>query len=114
MPSVRSLAACVMAEELLNLIMNDGSRHFGDLPQTALWHELRNHIERLDGAAITDFITDNVTEAWIDFAYRGHRFSVNDQFGDYWFFVDNPECPDDILRAVLSHCELLLGGRRKA
>jgi hypothetical protein len=95
-------------EELLNITMNDGSRQFGALPQTVLWEELRDHIEELGGATVTDFITDHVTEAWIDFSYGGHRFSVNDQFGEYWFFVENPNCPDEILRAVLSHCELLL------
>lgn len=114
MPGVRLLVTCVMAEKLLSMIMNDGSRHFGDLPQTVLWYELRDHIERFDGAAVTGFVTDHVTEAWIDFSYRGYQFSVNDQFGDYWFFVDNPECPDKILEAVLSHCEVLLGSGRKA
>ena len=99
-----------MGEKLLDLIMNDGSRHFGELPQTVLWYELRDHIESLEGATVTNFITDNVTEAWLDFAYRGYLFSVNDQFGGYWFFVDNPKCPDDILEAVLSHYRLLLGG----
>ena len=98
-----------MAEGFLSIVMNDGSRHFGELPQTVLWYELRDHIEVLEGASVTDFVTDHVTEAWIDFSYRGHRFSVNDQFGDYWFFVEDPNCPDEILRAVLSHCELLLG-----
>ena len=107
----RSARCLMMVEELLNLTMNDGSHHFGDLPQTVLWYDLRDHIESLSGAVITDFVTDNVTEAWIDFAYRGYRFSVNDQFGDYWFFVDDPKCPDDILQAVLSHCKLLLGNR---
>jgi hypothetical protein len=95
--------------ELLNIETNDGSRHFGDLPQTVLWHRLRNHIQTLDGAEVTAFITDNVTEAWIDFSYRGHCFSVNDQFGAYWFFVKDPSCPDEILEAVLAHCELVLG-----
>src|SRR5678815_2509285 len=95
--------------QLLSTIMNDGSRHFGNLPQSVLWHELRDHISRLEGAVLTDFVTDNVTEAWIDFTYRGCRFSVNDQMGDYWFFVDRPICPDAVLQAVLSHCELLLG-----
>src|SRR6266498_2065978 len=98
-----------MSEALLNVIMNDGSRKFGELPQTVLWYELRDRIQRLDGADITGFLTDDVTEAWIDFTYRGCRFSVNDQFGGYWFFVDSPKCPDDILEAVLSHCQLLLG-----
>jgi len=98
-----------MVLKLLTIEMNDGSRHFGDLPQTVLWHQLRNHIEQLAGAEVTHFVTDNVTEAWIDFSFRGHRFSVNDQFGAYWFFVNDPTCPDEILEAVLSHCEFLLG-----
>jgi hypothetical protein len=97
-----------MESELLTLIMNDGSRQFGELPQIVLWQELRDHITRLDGAEVTGFITDNVTEAWIDFSYRGYLFSVNDQFGNYWFFVDDPKCPDEVLKAVLSHCKLLL------
>ena len=97
-----------MAAELLNIIMKDGSRHFGDLPQSILWHQLRDHIESLEGAKVTGFITDNITEAWIDFSYCGHHFSVNDQFGEYWFFVDNPACSDEILEAVLHHCGLVL------
>jgi hypothetical protein len=97
-----------MPTELLNIIMNDGGRHFGDLPQSILWHQLRNHLEGLKGAKVTNFITDNITEAWIDFSYCGQRFSVNDQFGSYWFFVENPKCSDRILEAVLRHCELVL------
>ena len=100
-----------MAEELFNIIMNDGSRHFGDLPQSILWNPLRDHIEALDGAKVTGFITDNITEGWIDFSFRGYRFSVNDQFGDYYFFVDDPKCPDEILESVLHHCGVLLSRR---
>jgi hypothetical protein len=98
-----------MAVKLLNIEMNDGSRHFGDLPQTLTWYQLRIHIKKLDGAKVTGFITDHVTEAWIDFSYRGHCFSVNNQFGAYWFFVNDPNCPDEILAAVVSRCEVLLG-----
>jgi hypothetical protein len=103
-----------MVEELLNFIAHNGSRQFGELPKTVLWYELRDHIEKLDGAAISDFLTDNVTEAWIDFTYCGYRFTINDQWGDYWFFVDEPSCPDEILKSILSHCKGLLGERRKA
>lgn len=98
-----------MAGKLLSIVMHDGSRHFGALPQTVIWYELRDHIGRLSGAVVTAFVTDHVTEAWIDFSYRGHYFSVNDQSSDYWFFVDDPDCPAEILWAVLAHCELLLG-----
>jgi hypothetical protein len=97
-----------MAAKLFNITMNDGSRHFGDLPESLGWYQLRKHIEHLDGAQVTDFITDNITEVWIDFAYRGHQFSINNQFGEYWFFVENPQCSDEVLQAVLDHCELVL------
>ena len=97
-----------MAAKLINITMNDGSRHFGDLPASIGWHQLCKHIGRLDGAQLTDFITDNITEAWIDFTYRGHQFSINNQFGQYWFFVDNAQCSEETLKAVLEHCELVL------
>jgi hypothetical protein len=88
--------------------MHDGSRQFANLPQTVLWYELRDHMATLPGVNITGFVTDNVTEGWIDFAYRRHEFSINDQFGDYWFFVKDPSCPDEILRSVVVHCRALL------
>ena len=97
-----------MAEQLLNLIMRDGSRHFGDLPQTKLWHEVRDHVGQLHRAVLTQFVADHVTEAWIDFTYKGHAFSINDQFGDYWFFVRDPQCPDETLREVIRHFQRLL------
>ena len=97
-----------MAERLANMIMNDGSRYFGSIPQTVLWYDMRDHVGTLPGAEITGFVTDDVLEAWIDFTYRGHNFSINDQYGEYWLFVDDPGCPDDILWAVLAHCELLM------
>ena len=97
---------------LLNIAMHDGSRQFGELPETASFEELRNHVETLVGAHVTDFITDGIVEAWIDFDFRGHHFSVNNQFGDYWFFVQGPQAGDEILDAVLAHCRSLLGRER--
>jgi len=93
-----------MAEQLLNIIMHDGSRHFADLPESASWEKLQEHIALLSGVTDTKMTTDHVTEAWIDFNFRGHKFSVNNQFGNYWFFVEDPETPDEILAAVLDHC----------
>jgi hypothetical protein len=93
--------------------MNDGSRHFGGLPETydverPQWHAIREHVARLSGATLAGFVTDEVTEAWIDFDWRGHRFSINDQLGEWWFFVADPTCDDDTMRAVLDHFEALL------
>ena len=88
--------------------MHDGSRNFTDLPLSRDWYEVRDHVSALTGAILTGFVTDDVTEAWIDFSYRGHRFSINNQYGDYWFFVDDPACPDEILTLVRSHWASLL------
>ena len=93
---------------LLHTRMNDGSRQFGELPQRVLWYEMRDHLLRLPGVKLTSFVCDGVTEAWIDFTFGGHVFSINDQFGDYWFFVSDPECPESLLRSVLDHFEQIL------
>src|ERR1044072_6001962 len=102
-----------MSHALLNIIAHDGSRQFGELPQSVSWNKLRRHIKRLDGVTDVSLLTDNVIEGWIDFNFRGHDFSVNNQFGDYWFFVKDPQSPDDVLETVLSHCRNLLGDERQ-
>ena len=88
--------------------MHDGSRHFASLPESCSWVALRRHIERLPGAAVTKYISDDVTEMWLDFSFRGHPFTVNNQFGEFWFFTSDPACSDYTLRAVVEHCESLL------
>ena len=93
---------------IYDMRMNNGSRHFASLPQTVLWYVVRDHVNKLPGAALTGFICDDITEAWIDFTYLEHKFSINDQFGDYWFFVEEPSCPNEILEKVLTHFEGLL------
>jgi hypothetical protein len=92
--------------------MHDGSRHFADLPESCSWGKLRKHIERLSGAKATDYVADNATEMWLDFSFRGHAFTVNNQFGDFWFFVRDPACPNDILVEVVEHCESLIPPRQ--
>jgi hypothetical protein len=88
--------------------MCDDSRKFVELPETVFFDVLRDYAAKLKGTRITDFITDWVTEVWLDFEYRGHEFSVNDKFGDYWFFVEDPNCPDEILHEVAKHFRRLL------
>lgn len=102
-----------MTARIFDMRMNDGSRHFASLPETydvehPQWHALRERVALLSGAELTSFVTDDVTEAWIDFAYRGHHFGINNQQGDWWFFVDDPQCPDDVLREVVDHFEVFL------
>ena len=109
---VRRLRTSPVRTALTNFPMHDGSRKFAELPEACSWEEFRQHIQRLSGAVITDYDTDHITEMWLDFSFRGHTFSVNNQYGDFWFFVSDPSCPDDILIAVIEHCEPLLPARR--
>jgi hypothetical protein len=96
------------APRLTNNIMHDGSRCFLSLRPVADRYAVRDHVARLDGAELTGFLTDDVTEAWIDFRYAGHEFNINDSPGDYWFFVADPACPDSILEAVAAHFSQIL------
>ena len=97
--------------ELLNVRAHDGSRQFAAFPQNASWRRLRKHLKALPGLTLGEFLTDSVAEGWLDFTYDGHSFTVNDQFGEYWFFVDDPATPDDVLRRVMEHCESILRAR---
>jgi len=92
---------------LSNTIMRDGSRCFLELRPNASWYAIRDHVAKLKGAELTNFVTDGVTEAWIDFGYSGHAFSINDSPGDYWFFVKDPSCDESILNEVVRHFSLL-------
>jgi len=95
--------------QLIDIRMHDGSRHFLTLPESEPWRVLRDHLALLSGVEVTDFLTDGVTEAWIDFAFSNHCFTANSQFGEYWFFVNDPSCPAEILNQVARHCVQLLG-----
>jgi hypothetical protein len=97
-----------MFSDLLENKMNDGSRHFADLPEVVFFDDFADYVEELDGAEIVEFLTDGVVEMWLDFEFRGHKFSVNNQFGDYWFFVEDSDCPEEILFEVIDHFRLLL------
>lgn len=95
--------------QLIDLSMHDGSRHFGSLPECFPFEELRDHLTKLPGTKVTSFVSDGVTEAWIHFKYQQHTFAGNTQLGEWWFFVDDPTCSDEVLWAVLNHCAKKLG-----
>ncbi|MBK7580741.1 MAG: hypothetical protein IPI67_11095 [Myxococcales bacterium] len=97
-----------MSSRLIDLRMADGSRHFGDLPETSDWERLPQAVAQLPGARLTRFLTDDVTEAWLDFEYLGASFSINNQHAQWWFFVSDPACPDEALLQVLDHFERTL------
>ena len=61
---------------------------------------------------VTDFVTDGIVEAWIDFTVEGERFTVNNQFGEFWFFVSNPSADEILLGRVILYCTDFLGAPR--
>ena len=87
--------------KLKNDIMADGSRLFLQLPQTYPPSSLLRQIVRL-GGTITAFVSDEITgETWIDFGYKGWKFSIHNPYGEYWFFAENSECPEAILQSMI-------------
>jgi hypothetical protein len=92
-----------MLNDFLETKMNDGSRHFVDMPAVVFFDDFYDHTEKLEGAEITEFIINGVVEMRLDFEFREHNFSVTNQLGDYCFFVENPGCPEEILLEVIAH-----------
>ncbi|NNE98238.1 MAG: hypothetical protein HKN25_04375 [Pyrinomonadaceae bacterium] len=86
----------------------DDARHFVDFPEVIFFDEFSNHMETLDGVEITEFEMDGTIEMWLEFGFRKHRFFVNNRFGDYWFFVEDPKCPEEILLEIAEHFRKLL------
>jgi hypothetical protein len=96
--------------EFLDHRMHDGSRLFAEIPEDLeLWDQLRDHLATLEGVSVTKYLTDDVTEVWIDFDFKSHKFTVNNQFGEFWFFVADPSCGDEILEAVVVHARKFIG-----
>jgi hypothetical protein len=92
--------------KLFDVRMKDGSRQFADVPEHVLPSQLRKIIAKLPGADIVSFAASvGEIEAWIEFRFRGFDFAVNNQNREYWLFVRQPACPDEILREVAAHCE---------
>jgi hypothetical protein len=78
--------------------MADGSRHFAEVP----WRPplaLKQRLLDAPGVVVTAFL-DSVTETWIDFEYAGHAFSAHNPLNDFWLFVRDPGCPEELLREV--------------
>ena len=93
--------------KLLDIKMNDGSRHFLDLPKSVTWDDLNHYLKKLKKSKIVKFLPDHIFGSWLDFSFNGYTFSVNEQSGRYWFFVDDPSCPEEMLQHVADHLSVL-------
>lgn len=94
-------------DKLLEDVMHDGSLHFAIFPQVVSPLRTLLKIFTLWGAYPTAYLP-SVTETWIDFRYKGNKFSIHNPMGDFWFFVENPNCSKTHLIKVMKHFESLL------
>jgi len=88
--------------------LGDDARHFVDFPEVIFFDEFHDHLEALSGTEIKEFEVDGILEMWLEFTFREHTFFVNNRMGDYWFFVSDPKCPDEILMEIADHFRKLL------
>jgi hypothetical protein len=87
----------------------DGSRHFAQLPKTAPWEAVRDHVLLLGNARVVNFVSDGRAQPWLDFTFRGHRFLIHCHENQFCLFVRDPQCSDLVLYEVGLHFEGLLG-----
>ena len=66
----------------------------------------------MPGARFVDVACDRMNEAALVFVYQNHRFGVDlDEVG-YRFNVEDPTCPETVLREVVAYAQVLLGAGR--
>ncbi len=83
-------------------------RHFVDFPEVVYSDDLADHIAELPSCEITRFEADGIVSAVIEFEFAGHKFEVNNDFADFRFYVEDPECDEDILLELINHLRQLL------
>lgn len=88
--------------------MNDNARHFVDLPEVIFFDELSDHLEELPGYQLNEFEVDGVVGLWIEFEWANNKFFVDNQPGDYRFYVEDPKCEEGILLEISNHLRSLL------
>lgn len=88
--------------EIFDMRCPERSRHFArvrDRFGPCHWPETLQKISAIPGVAVTQ-ILDSIPQALVDFTFRGHEFSLDTQFGEFWLFVADPECPNEVLVEV--------------
>ncbi|TLD70560.1 hypothetical protein FEM03_12625 [Phragmitibacter flavus] len=89
--------------KLVDHRMPDGSRLFIEFPIRHPWSLIHSHLATLDELTITRFVTDDITEGWLDFTFLHHEFTVHDPLDSYLVFVKAPACDIFIQLEILEH-----------
>jgi hypothetical protein len=88
--------------------MNNG---FCKFPQTRLGCEIRERLVELPGVAVTDAIDAPIAGSWIEFTFRGHSFTINEESEEFVFYVEDGDCPAAVLAEVAGHFDLFFSGQ---
>ena len=91
-----------------------GWRLFARRPEAVSWMRLRRHLSDMPDAGFVDLACDRMNEAALVFTYAGHRFGVDLHDGTFRFNVEDPACPDAVLREVLAYADRMLAPGRAA
>src|SRR5688500_15837233 len=75
------------------------SRVFAEFPFTASWRDVRSHLGRLAGAAVT---SDDGDEGGVAFYYADQKFQITRR-GNYLLFSTCSDCNDQTRERVHSH-----------
>lgn len=91
----------------LNQSMEDGTVLFAVMPGLGKcsWAVLKEHLLKLSGLALHEFIQDQLGEGWLDFSFMGQRFSVHSAAADdeYRFFLEARDIQEtDLFADVVS------------
>jgi hypothetical protein len=97
-----------MLKGLFKTESKDDWRHFVDMPEVIFFDHFYDYLEELEGAEITSFVPDGTIEMRLDFDFHGHKFFVDNQLGEYRFFVQDRNCPEEILFEIIDHFRALL------
>ena len=97
-----------MKHPVINLTMKDGSRHFLGLPADHHPSRLWLGVKLLPHAKTGEYLED-IVEAWFDFTYKGLSYSVHNTFGEFWFFANDPEAPEQDLHFLRVHFLTVIG-----
>lgn len=89
--------------------MADGSLFFAELSGSISWADLGDHLKRIDQLRIMKFVTDGITEAWLDFDYYGQHFTVHCPLDTYFVFAQDFDCPAFMLTELIVHFQKLEG-----
>lgn len=80
---------------------------FAEFVVTRSWQEVGLHVRRLHSATYLGF-TGRGEKSCLQFEFCGHDFCIHEAERIFTFSVDDPSCPESLIRNVQRHFATLL------